>query len=96
MHMIIRKAVGRGSSRDLDLDFQQPRDAFSSLAWKRGIEVPPLLPSNAAAVALFQTILDGTAVELPSIEVSEAVAVLVYRLVVSREHSRAAASTAST
>ena len=60
---------------------------FRSLLWKRGVEVPPLLPANPAAVLLCQSILDGTAVELPSIVVSEAVAVLIFRLVVKSKSS---------
>ena len=63
-------------------DFAISEAPFRSLLWKRGVEVPPLLPANPAAVLLCQSILDGTAVELPSIVVSEAVAVLIFRLVV--------------
>eukprot|EP00966_Prymnesium_polylepis_P096782 2242203-Prymnesium_polylepis.1 len=63
-----------------------------ALRWKVGIDLPTLLPSNPAAVELCQSILDGTAVELPPIAVSEAVAVQVYRLVVQDDalssHSR--------
>eukprot|EP00966_Prymnesium_polylepis_P205597 4764486-Prymnesium_polylepis.1 len=53
-----------------------------SLRWKVGLETPLLVSSIPAAVELCRSILDGTAVELPSIAVSEAVAVQVYRLVV--------------
>ena len=60
-------------------EVQQPG---GTLTWKRGIEVPMLLVSNPAAVKLCQAIIDGRIEELPSIDVTEAVAVQIYRLVV--------------
>jgi hypothetical protein len=55
------------------------------IRWKRGAEAPLLVRENAAAVALIASILNGTIVEWPPIEISEAVAVLIYRLMLDKE-----------
>eukprot|EP00966_Prymnesium_polylepis_P175666 4065820-Prymnesium_polylepis.1 len=65
------------------------------LRWKVGVEVPPLVRENAAAVALVASILSGTIVEWPPIGISEAVAVLIYRLLLDKQR-RAAQFAAST
>ena len=54
---------------------------MSPVRWKPGVEVPPLVAENVAAVAICQRILDGTIEEFPPICVSEAVAIQVYRMV---------------
>ena len=59
----------------------QGPDAHYVVQWKRGSELPPFIAGNPAAVTLCLQIISGTAVELPAIIVSEAVAVQVYRLV---------------
>jgi hypothetical protein len=59
------------------------------IRWKVGAEVRPLCRENPAAVALFALILSGTIVEWPTIEVSEAVAVLIYRLMLDKERRAA-------
>ena len=59
----------------------QGPDAHYVVQWKRGSEPPPFIAGNPAAVTLCLQIISGTAVELPAIIVSEAVAVQVYRLV---------------
>ena len=64
-----------------DTDFADSQSALSNLRWKPGTELPKLLESNAAVVQLCRSILDGTVVELPSIQVTDAVAIQVYRLV---------------
>ena len=46
--------------------------------WKRGSEPPPFASSNPAAVELLQSILSGTASELPAIDLSESVAIQIY------------------
>ena len=50
--------------------------------WKRGVETPPFTRSNPAAVELCQSILSGTASELPEIHLSESVAIQIYRMVI--------------
>ena len=56
------------------------------LRWKCGAElVPPLMRENAAAVALVAAILYGTVAEWPTIIISEAVAVLIYRLLLDKQ-----------
>ena len=59
------------------------------LRWKVGYELPIFVRSNSAAVQLCQSILDGTIVEFPSCAISEAVAIMVYRLVVGQEAAEA-------
>eukprot|EP00966_Prymnesium_polylepis_P228468 5287695-Prymnesium_polylepis.1 len=63
--------------------------AFPNLRWKRGVELPPLARDNPAAVALVQSILEGTIVEWPAIVVSEAVAELIYRLMLDKDRRAA-------
>ena len=57
-----------------------PRGLNPSLRWKPGIEVPPFVLSNVDAVNLCCSILDGTIVEVPSLAVSEAIAIQVSRM----------------
>ena len=65
--------------------FDQQQDDLRALIWKRGIQVPPFCLGNAAAVQLCESILAGTIANLPNIIVSEAVAVLIYRMCHSKE-----------
>ena len=60
-------------------------DWYSAFSWEPGKELPPFTIDNSAAVNLCVQIVDGTAVHLPSIVISEAVAVQVYRLVHDKE-----------
>eukprot|EP00966_Prymnesium_polylepis_P155751 3597556-Prymnesium_polylepis.1 len=60
-----------------------------TMRWKRGAELPPLIRENEAAVALVASILSGTIFEWPDIEISEAVAVLIYRLMLAKERRAA-------
>ena len=62
---------------------QEAHGAHSGLRWRQGEDVPPFFLSNAAAVDLCSSILDGTIVELPDFFISEAVAVLIYRMLSS-------------
>ena len=55
--------------------------AHSVVSWVPGEELPPFTIDNPAAVDLCLQIILGTAVNLPAIIVSEAVAVQIYRLV---------------
>jgi len=59
----------------------QQQDVVRLLHWKPGAEVPPFLSSNTAVVALLSGLVDGTVHEVPSIIVSEAIAVQIYLLV---------------
>ena len=62
-------------------DTQSSVDAASApFCWKRGVETPLLVKSNPAAVQLCIHILEGS-IDVPSLIVSEAVAVQIYRLV---------------
>lgn len=84
----MRRTVALTDSEQTSIEAECERDGAGSprlvtdTRWKIGLETPTLLQSNPAAVELCQSILDGTAVELPPLAVSEAVAVQVYRLVV--------------
>eukprot|EP00966_Prymnesium_polylepis_P158421 3662053-Prymnesium_polylepis.1 len=71
------------TSRDADvrpMDVEEPTVLTQAqqpppiLRWKVGAELPPLVRENDAAVALVESILSGSIVEWPPIEVSEAVA----------------------
>jgi len=53
--------------------------------WKRGVEPPPFICTNPAAVSLCENILAGNLETLPAIFMSEAIAVQVYRLVFDRD-----------
>ena len=55
------------------------------LCWKGGVEPPPFVSTNSAAIKLLQCLFDGTLDEVPSIAVSEAVALQIYWLVFGKE-----------
>ena len=57
-------------------------EAPALVRWKRGVELPPFTSSNAAAVQLLESILSGTASELPLLELSESVAIQIYCMIV--------------
>ena len=57
-------------------------EAPALFPWKRGVELPPFTSSNAAAVQLLESILSGTASELPLLELSESVAIQIYCMIV--------------
>ena len=57
----------------------------SLVQWKRGLEVPPLVHTNPAAVQLCTAILAGEPVQLPEVFMSEAIAVQIYILVVEEK-----------
>ena len=61
--------------------------AFCSLKWQRGVQAPPFVASNLAAVQLCEGIIAGTVMEIPHIFLSEAVAVQIYRLVMDRQRA---------
>ena len=50
------------------------------LQWKVGLEPPPFLSTNIAAVELLKAIVDGAVGEVPKLDVTRAVAVQIYRL----------------
>lgn len=52
-----------------------------SLQWKVGLEPPPFVRTNEWAVMLLKAIVDGTAEAVPTIAISRAVAVQIYRLI---------------
>ena len=56
----------------------------SELRWKVGAEAPPFVRTNAAVVRLLLGIVDNTIDAIPSIVVSEAVAIYIYHLVFDR------------
>eukprot|EP00966_Prymnesium_polylepis_P174650 4041992-Prymnesium_polylepis.1 len=60
-----------------------------NLRWKCGAEVPRLVRENADAVALVESILSGSIVAWPAIEVTEAVAVQIYRLILDQQRRAA-------
>ena len=60
-------------------------EAPALVPWKPGHELPPFTSSNPAVFQLLQNILSGTAGELPSIVVSEAVSIQIYMLVVEQK-----------
>ena len=51
------------------------------LHWKAGIELPPFVSSNTAAISALSALYEGTADVVPSLVVSEAVAVQIWRLI---------------
>ena len=58
-----------------------PQEQVPNLRWKAGVELPPFISSNIEAVRLCEAILLGVVVEFPTIVVSEAVAIQIYRLI---------------
>lgn len=66
------------STSGLVPNFAEP---VSALQWEAGVQLPSLTESNTAFVELCKSILNGTALIIPAINVSEAVVVLVYRLI---------------
>ena len=55
------------------------------MRWKMGVELPPFEKSNTEQVQLLVDLVAGTLEEVPSIGVSEAVAVMIWRLIFDRE-----------
>ena len=54
---------------------------MSEVRWKVGVEAPPFMAANTSIMQLLLGIHDGTVDAIPSIVVSEAVAIQIYRLV---------------
>ena len=53
--------------------------------WKAGAELPPFVSTNALAISMLLALHDGTVVTVPSIFVSEAVAVQIWLLVFGKD-----------
>lgn len=58
-------------------------DSASAFQWIAGVQLPPLTQSNPHFVRLCESVLDGTASDIPAMHVTDAVAVMVYRLVMT-------------
>ena len=59
----------------------EPASSLPELRWKVGFEHPPFLSTNSSVVQLLISIADGTIDAIPSVAVSDAVAVQIYRLI---------------
>lgn len=80
--------TGSSSVRDSDCATSDSVSSFagsvSALQWVPGVELPPLSETNASFVLFCQSVLDCTATIFPAIKLSDAVVILVYRLIISR------------
>ena len=56
-----------------------------SLSWKTGAMLPPFLAANVDVMKLLAALLAGGVDSVPAVEISEAVAVMVYRAVFDAE-----------
>ena len=65
--------------------FAQAQQALQPLRWKSGVDLPPFVESNHAAMQLLASLREGTIDAPPSIDVSEAVALQIYWLVFGKE-----------
>ena len=68
--------------------FAQAQQALQPLRWKSGIDLPPFVESNHAAMQLLASLREDTIDAPPSIDVSDAVALQIYRLVVGSSARR--------
>ena len=66
----------------VDLDGQDPAQA---VRWKPGVEAPPFLRSNSKVIELLEAILSNTEVQVPEVDITEAVAVQIYALVIDEK-----------
>jgi hypothetical protein len=55
--------------------------ALSEIRWKVGYEAPPFSASNVVLVQMLKSIVDGTIDVIPTVVVSNAVAVQIYNLI---------------
>jgi hypothetical protein len=64
--------------------FAQPVGALPVFCWKAGTELPPFVPTNAFAISMLVALADGTIDSVPSVAVSEAVAVQIWCLIFAK------------
>jgi hypothetical protein len=55
--------------------------SLPELRWKAGVEVPPFMSANLALVQGLKDLLDGAVENVPMIDITEAVAVQIFRLI---------------
>eukprot|EP00966_Prymnesium_polylepis_P029691 689966-Prymnesium_polylepis.1 len=60
------------------------------MRWKAGFEAPPFMSTNTAMVQGLKDLFDGTVESVPMIDITEAVAVQIYRLIFDKNASAAA------